>query len=98
MQIRNLAEGMGQGFKYGALTGTVGASGTSVKTFDKPTKAIRLFNSDEVKTLSFSVDLGVTYISIPPLGEVDRPYKADQLYLKGSASSTPYEVEWVEDQ
>ena len=99
MNISNLAQAMGRGTgKYGSLVATVGATGTKIKTFNSHSQAIRLFNPDEVKTLSFSVDGGTTYLSIPPLGEVDRPYKANDLYVKGSASATPYEIEYVEDQ
>ena len=81
-----------RGAKITPKTGTVGTSWTQITGIGSVMGFI-IFNSDEDKTLSYSFDGGTTEYKIPPLGSdsVDKG-KQSKLYVKGSGSSTPYEL------
>lgn len=78
--------------------GTVGTTGTRVRKFSKESRAIKIVNLHATNNLLFSVDGGTIYETIGPHGKIDVAVYCKELYLKGSAASTGYNVRTTEAQ
>ncbi|KKN18466.1 hypothetical protein LCGC14_0955510 [marine sediment metagenome] len=62
-------------------------------TLTNETRAISIFNPSFDNDLRYSLDGGTTWLTIRPLGSVDRPYISKTLAVRSSAGTDRYEVE-----
>ncbi len=67
-------------------------------TFAKESRAIKLICRHSTNNLLYSIDGGTNYFTIGPKGAIDRTYRAKTLHVKGSGSSTGYDLEYTEQQ
>jgi len=84
-----------EGFSLEQFTGTATTSAAAI-SLAKEGVAFYLFNSSTTKNLKYSIDGGSTYMSILPLGEVDRPYISKTLHVKSNSGTAGYEIEVAE--
>ncbi|KKN53505.1 hypothetical protein LCGC14_0602020 [marine sediment metagenome] len=82
----------------GSPAGSVGTAAVLAVTFKKKSKAIRLVNLHATNNLLYSLDGGSNYFTIGPNGSIDRAYRVNTLHVKGSGSSTGYDLEYTEQQ
>lgn len=77
---------------------SVGVTAVVVRTFAKESRAIRIINRHASQNLLWSIDGGTTFETIGPTGKMDEAIRAKSLQLKGSGTSTTYDVRTTEAQ
>lgn len=75
---------------------SLGTSSTQILS-DIPFKAIHIHNPNASKTLSYSFDNSV-WFKVFPLGTDPIIEVHNNLYVKGSASSTEYQIRYAKNQ
>lgn len=69
------------------------AAGTTTINFTNETLNITIRNTHDDQSLDWSVDAGVTWLTIHPGGEITEPFQVDSLQLRNTAAvNTTYEV------
>lgn len=93
-----LDEKIKEGHLVKEVSGTATVTATAVATFSPECTAFLLKNLSSTKKILYSIDDGITYLTLEPLSSVEKERHVRELLIKVSSGTATYNIEYSEKQ